>query len=159
MAVVITGVFGVVGVAHLSPLWLFLLVCALGAISFLTVRAFSVDTKENEISALRGALGFSLALLVGIYFYHLWGDPEHKVSRYVWIVNGSDSNLLQPYSEPGGPTILDSPLIGGHPYDFQCIIRLPDGSTWLKRDDYWYPTLLLHRPRGVNPPSTPTCQS
>ena len=134
--------------ALLIPTWL-------AAISHGCAQKIAPARLQAKKQPWQAALVIIAALVVGIYVYSLFLPSNHSnPANYEFIVDGvSDTQMLRPSAEPGGPQLIGlPPLEGQQSYWFICELTLQDDSTWLRRREgptSFVKSDFLRRPPGL----------
>lgn len=118
--------------------------------------------QHEKVRNLWAALGFAVAIPLGAVVYHAWFDPvTNKPTSYELVANGSNAELIQPVSEPGGTnSFVFPPVVGGSHVEVDCRLTV-DGISWyrLTGDHSFLPAHVLHPVAGTAVPDIPTCPS
>jgi len=164
IGVVLSGVLAVVGVAHVSWFWLLALGCAVTAMASLAAAALQARKLKDRLHRLWQAFAVTIALLVGLFSYHVWWDPANHASAstngYQVMVNGSDVQILPVYDQPGGSQTYEySPLNSDEPVSLACSVSLPGSGLWYEvyGDHGWVPRDAVHAIPGTTFPTPPPC--
>ena len=161
IAVGVSGVSAVVGVAHLTWFWLLLGSCAITAIA--TLAALAVEGPEKDrVHNLWAALAVACLIPVTAFFYHEWWDPSRTApASFQAVVDGSGSaEIFYPYNEPGGTQGYAYQAIPvGTTISLSCSVSLPRSGLWFRiaGNGGWVPHDGVRAIPGISFPDPPPC--
>lgn len=161
IAVGVSGVSAVVGVAHLAWPWLLLASCAITGIA--TLAALSMEgPKKERVHNLWGALAVACAIPVTAFLYHEFWDPSRAApTSFQVVVDGNASaQVFYAYNEPDGTQGYTSPTIpAGTTISLSCFVSLPRSGLWFRiaENGGWIPRDAVHAIPGISFPEPPPC--
>lgn len=164
IGVVLSGISTVVGLVHVSWVWLFIFGCAITAVASLATAAIQERKSKDGLHRLWQAFAVLVALGVGLFCYHAWLDPANQPSAYSngyqVMVNGSEVQIFPVYDQPGGSQTYEySPLNSDEPVSLVCTVSLPTSGSWYEvyGDHGWIPRDAVHAIPGTTFPNVPHC--
>jgi hypothetical protein len=161
IAVGVSGVSAVVGVAHLTWVLLLLASCAITAIA--TLAALAVEGPEKDrVHNLWAALAVACLIPVTAFLYHEWWDPSRTApTSFQAVVDGSGSaEIFYPYNEPGGaPGYAYKAIPVGTTISLSCSVSLPRGGLWFRiaGNGGWVPHGEVQAIPGISFLTPPPC--
>jgi hypothetical protein len=160
IGILVSGITTVIGIAHLSWPWLFVLGCSITAAAALVTRALAAEEPKDREWSLWAALIVVVLIPVGAFCYHEWWDPSRtSPSSNEVMVKGTDLQVFVPYDEPGGSQSYEYSVINSdEPISLVCYVSLPDGLWYqIYGNGGWIPQDAVHAIPGIAFPDPPHC--
>jgi hypothetical protein len=160
LSLLATVSLGIAGFGQIHWGWLAALMCALGLVTDLTIRAIRTRNLAIRSQLLGAGLLVALLLAAGIFAYTRFWDPAKQHRTFPFVINGpGEAYGVTPSGEPGGPPlVLVGDLWATHTYEFACSTTV-DGAEWLRLAQFnrWVPRAAVHPPAGIKEPKLPPC--